>query len=157
MTANCNPRGHIQSMIFATDDIGMGILLDRERATTGGVADWYGSADDPVGLSSCYTNHGSAVHSEIGLATLIQNAGYEVDVMMAAFHQDTNTDLQAYCNASGGKGDVLSNGAYFGFNIHPYETIFMKTNRFIDPVAISKLTEWHLKRNVTALNLCTSK
>lgn len=153
LTANCYPRGHVQSMIFATDDIGMAVLLDPNHATTG-VADNYGAADDPVGLSGCYDNHRAAVHSEIGLATLIQNADYAVDVMMAAFHQETS--LEAYCNATG-MGDVLHNDAYYGFNIHPYETIFFKTNRKIDPVAIEKLTEWHLKRNVTAQTLCPAR
>lgn len=157
LTANCSPRPHVQSMIFATDSIGMAVLLDPEHATTG-VADKYGTANDTVGLSGCYSGHRSAVHSEIGLATLIQNAGYSVDVMMAAFHQDQDekTDLDAYCNATG-MGDVLHNDKYFGFNIHPYETIFFKTNRKIDPVAIEKLTEWHLKRNVTAQTLCPAK
>ncbi|KAL1890610.1 hypothetical protein Sste5346_008126 [Sporothrix stenoceras] len=154
LTANCYPRPHVQSMIFATDSVGMAVLLDPEHATTG-VDDKYGASNDTVGLSGCYSSHRAAVHSEIGLATLIQNAGYSVDVMMAAFHQETS--LEAYCNATDNKGDVLNNDDYFGLNLHPYETIFFKTNRKIDPVAIKMLTEWHLKRNVTAQTLCPAK
>ncbi|KIH89214.1 hypothetical protein SPBR_07481 [Sporothrix brasiliensis 5110] len=153
LTANCHPRPHVQSMIFATDDTGMSILLDPDHATSG-VADKFGGADDPVGLTGCYNNHRSAVHSEVGLTTLIQNAGYAVDVMMAAIHQETS--LEAYCNATN-SNDVLFNDAYFGFNVHPYETIFIKTNRDIDPVAIKKLSEWHLKRNMTSQTLCPAR
>ncbi|CAK7273828.1 hypothetical protein SEPCBS57363_005848 [Sporothrix epigloea] len=152
LTASCWPRGHIQSMIYATDDVGMGILLDPDHAATG-VPDVYGTADDTVGLSGCYNGHKAAVHSEIGLATLITNAGYQVDAMMAAYHHQGG--LEEYCRTTGnGSGDVLLPNQYFGIDVHPYETIFFKTNRKIHSVGIGQLTEWHLRRNVTAMDLC---
>lgn len=153
MTANCIPRPHVQSMIFATDSVGMDILLDPARAKIN-VTDFGGGPDDPVGLSGCYANHHKAVHSEIGLATLIENAGYEVDVMMAAFRQADS--LTAYCEGltRDEQDDILYDNAYFGFNIHPYETIFFKTNRQIDPLAIEHLTNWTLKSNITSMDTC---
>ncbi|CAK7216389.1 hypothetical protein SBRCBS47491_002808 [Sporothrix bragantina] len=155
LTANCWPRAHIQSMIYATDDIGMGILLDPEHATTG-IADKYGPADAIVGLSGCYAGHSAAVHSEIGLATLILNAGYQVDAMMAAY--DHRVGLVEYCNTTGlGTGDLLSAGKYYDTTIHAYDTIFVKTNRKIDPIGYQRLTDWHLRANITSLQLCSAR
>ncbi|CAK7224278.1 hypothetical protein SCUCBS95973_005462 [Sporothrix curviconia] len=155
LTANCWPRAHIQSMIYATDDIGMGILLDPEHATSG-IADKYGPADATVGLTGCYSGHKAAVHSEVGLATLFLNAGYEVDAMMAAF--DHKVGLVEYCNTTGlGTGDLLSTGQYYDTTIHAYDTLFIKTNRKIDPVGIKRLTEWHLRANITSRELCSAR
>lgn len=138
-------------MIFATDAIGMDVLLDPRRAVTG-VADKYGGPNDPVGLSGCYNDHRAAVHSEIGLTTLMEQAGYKVDAMMAAFHQVK--DIDSYCLAMPDVGDVMLNNHYFGSNLHPYDTVFLKTNRNLDKAEYVRLSEWHLKRNVTAYDLC---
>lgn len=37
-------------------------------------------------------------------------------------------------------GDVLAKGAYFGIHVHPFKTVFMKTNGDVDQVASKKLT-----------------
>lgn len=39
--------------------------------------------------------------------------------------------------------DFQWNNKYYGTNIHPYESIFQKANRDIDPIQLSRLTEWH--------------
>lgn len=39
-------------------------------------------------------------------------------------------------------GDVLAKGAYFGINVHPFKTVFMKTNGDVDQVASEELANW---------------
>lgn len=153
MTANCWPRFHVQSMIWATDAVGMSLLLYPPANSS--AADRFGAAGDPVGLAGCYDGWDAAVHAEIGSTALITSQGYEVDVMMAAFHGwgGGGGDYAASCNNTS-NGDVLWNGRYFGTNVHPYETVFMKANRNIDPVLMERLTEWHEARGLTSWDTC---
>ncbi|KAL0939749.1 uncharacterized protein CTRU02_206359 [Colletotrichum truncatum] len=152
MTLNCQPRLHVQSMIFATDDIGMGILLDPTIATSASEDDPFGSKDAPVGLSGCYADWNAAVHAEVGTTGLIMKSGYDVDVMMTSMHPDG--DVKKYCKAHPDSGDVLWDKKYFGSNVHPYETIFIKANRDVDPQLMSSMTDWHLRMNVTSFDTC---
>lgn len=157
MTANCQPQFHIQSMIWATDSIGMELLLyPRQRP------DSSASEVNPVALQGCYNERNVAINAEVQSAAMIREAGYEVDAMMAAYHKNSSSssspsssegegrsDYAASCGvpeAAGGaaEGDVLFGNTYFGSNVHPYETIFIKANRNIDPLVLDLLTDWHL-------------
>ncbi|KAK3389307.1 hypothetical protein B0H63DRAFT_96999 [Podospora didyma] len=151
MTLNCQPRPHVQSMIFATDHVGMAILLDPGLATTS-VDDEHGKKEDPVGLSGCYNDWHKAVHAEIGTTGLIIRAGYKVDVMMTSLHSEKGAE--EYCKAHPESGDLLWNNRYFGGNIHPYETVFMKTNRDVEKPLMASLTAWHLKMNISSYDTC---
>lgn len=151
MTANCWPRFHVQSMIWATDSTGMALLLDPPANSS--VADEFGDAAAAVGLSGCYDGWNAAVHAEIGSTAIITGAGYEVDLMMAAYHGKERYAEE--CDTSE-NGDLLWDGKYFGSNIHPYETIFIKANRDIDPTLIGHLTEWHLASGRTSWDTCGS-
>ncbi|KAK7754215.1 hypothetical protein SLS62_003792 [Diatrype stigma] len=184
MTANCNPQFHIQSMIWATDAIGMGLLLypqkqeqkqqqrrrrrrrsddddgsdeideieEEETETDADTDSDSHQAVEPgsgVALQGCYNERDRAIGAEVGTTAMIRGAGYEVDAMMAAFHKgDASHGYAAGCGVAvtegGSAGDVLFNGAYFGANVHPYETVFMKANRDIDPRTLELLTGWHL-------------
>lgn len=53
-----------------------------------------------------------------------------------------------------GNADHLFEQGYFGFNIHPYETMFVKANRNIDGKMINKLTEWHNRMNYSSFDYC---
>ncbi|KAF5588585.1 asparagine synthetase [Fusarium subglutinans] len=150
MSANCMPRFHIQSMIWATDSVGMELLL-LPHSSTSSPADGFGAAGAPVAFHSCYDGWHSAVHAEIGTAEMIIEAGYDVDVMMEAYHKSER--FRYDCHADG-VGDLLFNGRYFGSNIHPYETIFMKANRDIDPKLLKSLTEWHLAEGRRSWDMC---
>ncbi|KAI9798826.1 MAG: hypothetical protein M1826_005655 [Phylliscum demangeonii] len=119
MTYNCKPARHVQSMIWATDSIGLHLLLSEQ------------------GINQCFHEHDPAVHAEVGATALITDAGYGVDVMMSAFH--TRPDYARSC----AHDDVLWNDKYYGFNVHPYETLFAKTNRQIAPQQLDTLTAWH--------------
>jgi hypothetical protein len=39
-------------------------------------------------------------------------------------------------------GDLLGPGEYFGFDINPFETLFLKTQRGINPEMIQTLSDW---------------
>ncbi|KAF5585076.1 hypothetical protein FPANT_7657 [Fusarium pseudoanthophilum] len=152
MSANCMPRFHIQSMIWATDSVGMKLLLFPNSSTLS-PADGFGAAGAPVAYHSCYDGWHSAVHAEVGTAEMIIAAGYDVDAMMEAYHKSKG--FRYDCHADG-VGDLLFNGRYFGSNIHPYETIFMKANRNIDPKLLQSLTEWHLAEGRRSWDICQS-
>lgn len=141
-TMNCDPRPHVQSMLWATDDVSMGILLDPNMAHAVSVEDAMGAAEDPIGMSFCHKTMAQAVHTEIGSTELITSQGYEVDVMMTAYAPAI--DPKDYCE-TGQHSDILYDGQYYGSNLHPYETVFIKANRNIDPTLLSKMTEWHLE------------
>lgn len=95
-----------------------------------------------VGMEGCYKEMHKAIHGEVGATGLIQKAGYKVDALMAAFHK--SVDYQEDCRKDPVE-DVLWNGQYYGGNVHPYETVFMKANRDIDPKTVELLTKWHLQ------------
>lgn len=139
-------------MLLATDDVGMGVLLDEQVALSASVDDFYGSRHDPVGLTPCFGSLKKAVHAEIGITTLVRSAGYEVDVVMTAPH--TAASFDQFCADAGKPDDFLYRDAYLGTNVHPYETLFMKANRDIDPMLLAKLTEWHLEANMTSWDTC---
>ncbi|KAF9872871.1 hypothetical protein CkaCkLH20_09734 [Colletotrichum karsti] len=144
ITANCIPRFHVQSMIWATDRVGVELLLDPSKIPGAAVADRYGNASDPIGLSACYNEYRKAIHSEIGSTAIITTAGYKVDVMMTSFYGVARGDPETYCPnvPRKNKDDTLRQGDYFGSTIHPFETVFIKTNRNIDPVGIENLSRW---------------
>lgn len=139
-------------MLLATDDVGMSILLDPALALSASVDDFYGRKEDPVGFTPCFASLTKAVHAEIGITTLIQSQGYDVDVVMTAPHSQES--FERFCMEAGHPDDFLYKNAYLGTNVHPYETMFMKANRDIDPVLLQKLTEWHLDANVTGWDTC---
>lgn len=152
-TVNCQPSPHVQSMLWATDDVGMGILLDPALAHSVPQEDHWGTVDDPVGLSFCHETMDAAVHSEIGSTRLITSKGYGVDVLMTAYELSAGAGIAEYCN-NGQFEDILYNKKYYGANIHPYETVFIKANRDIDPTVVERLTEWHLKNGVNSWDTC---
>lgn len=152
MTLNCKPRPHVQSMILATDKIGMSMMLDPEKARAASVDDEFGKSTDPVAFAGCYAGYKEAVHAEIGTTSVIQAAGYKVDVLMTAMHSEKTPE--EFCRANPDAGDLLFNGRYFGSNVHPYETVFIKANRDVDTKLLDKMTEWHLKMGGNSYDSC---
>lgn len=150
LTVNCGPLPHIQSMILTTDEIGMGLLLDPNNAHVGSVDDNWGSKEDVVGLTGCYENHMKAIHAEIGTSRMIIEKGYELDAMMTSY--SSVKPIDKYCKTF--EGDTQYKDRYFGINLHPYETIFYKTNRDMDPLPVEKLTEWQNNRNYDSRKAC---
>ncbi|KAK6517062.1 hypothetical protein TWF506_006940 [Arthrobotrys conoides] len=134
MTFNCEPIygvRHLQSMIFATDRIGINTLL-------------------PV-MSTCFPTWLSAVYGESNSTRAIINAGYTVSAMMTSFSSQKNYADE--CK----HGDILLEGAYFGSNLHPYETIFQKANRDFGKDVLDRLTEWTDLAGYSSYEVCGKK
>jgi hypothetical protein len=53
----------------------------------------------------------------------------------------------------------LNSNYYYGININPYEVIFIKQNRIIEPAVLNKYTQWHLRKidNITKITYGISK
>lgn len=152
-TINCSPRPHVQSMLWATDAVGMDILISPEYAHAVGFDDKWGQAGDPVGLSICPASMPEAIHTEVAATSLITSQGYDVDVMMAAYGPASSPD--EYCR-NGQLEDVLYEGKYYGSSIHPYETVFIKANRNISPDLLSRMTEMHLSTPLDSWIACAA-
>jgi hypothetical protein len=142
MTVNCWPEPHVQSMIWATDSVGIQHLLFPQITS---------AHPNRRGINQCFDDWQTAVGAEISATGIIRDAGYKVDVMMTLFH--AFEDYVGSCDSSV-NGDFLWDKRYHGTNIHPYETIFLKTNRGIDPVLIERLTNWHNKGNYSSWERC---
>ncbi|EWC43768.1 hypothetical protein DRE_07333 [Drechslerella stenobrocha 248] len=132
MSFNCQaPRGpHVQSMILATDRVGIDILLNDVIA------------------GHCYSGWDDAVDGETNITQAIRQAGYHVTTFMTPF--SSVADYPDNCE----HGDILWNDKYFGTNMHPYEAMFQKANRDIYPDQLRLLTEWHNKANYSSQPFC---
>ncbi len=71
--------------------------------------------------------------------------------MMAAYHADAKYEER--CD-SRENGDVLWDGKYFGTNVHVFETIFMKSNRDVDPIGLERQTEWARGSGYKSWDVC---
>ncbi|KAK6509776.1 hypothetical protein TWF481_004506 [Arthrobotrys musiformis] len=134
MTFNCDPVygvRHLQSMIFATDRIGIMTLL-------------------PI-MNTCFPTWLSAVYGESNSTHAIMDAGYTVSAMMTSFASEEH--YAETCK----HGDILLEKAYFGGNVHPYETIFQKANRGFGQNVLDKLTEWTDLAGYSSWEVCGRK
>ncbi|TPX55863.1 hypothetical protein PhCBS80983_g04967 [Powellomyces hirtus] len=75
-------------------------------------------------------------NGEVPLTGLIEKQGFKTHSLMASAQADPTE-----C----GEGDMNYQGKYYGMNFHPYELVFMKTNRGIDDNAVKRYTDWHDK------------
>ncbi|TVY22045.1 hypothetical protein LARI1_G000095 [Lachnellula arida] len=163
MTANCVPTFHVQSMIWATDTTGLETLLFPSEAVLKAYAlnppKPFNSAKEQLeklhpqkpGMNTCFHDMNSAVTAEIGASSLVKAAGYKVDAFMSAYHNMER--YEEVCNSSR-KGDVLWDKKYFGTNVHPFETLFMKSNREIDEVGLARHSEWVAERGYSSYDFC---
>ena len=78
-------------MIWATDDVGMELMLFRRRweeTDNPGPENLIEGMSRPgVALQGCYNDRNAAIGAEVGATSAIRNAGYEVSALMAAFHK----------------------------------------------------------------------
>lgn len=140
MSYNCEPFDrHVQSMILATDNIGLAVLLEPESKT----------------LSTCPNEWGSAVAVEVRITGAIRRAGYKADAMMQEFHG--RGDFADTCKGA----DRLWEGAYPngqmngpGSFVHPYETLFFKANRDVQKELLGHLTTWTDTAGYSSYDVC---
>ena len=151
MTINCvegRPR-HVQSMILATDDIGMKILLgletttnlDRGTTSASNVTSQHSSQTEsqfrPLGLGACPSTYIEAVDLEVSLTPLILSHNYSATAMFALAH--SWPDYIETCT----NGDVnAGSGWYEGFDLTVWETMFIKTRWGVESKMVERITEW---------------
>lgn len=87
---------------------------------------------------------------EVRTSPLIKSKGYHLDVMLEVFQSLPDYKFED-CTVG---GEFLFNNAYYGFNVHPYETIFIKSHRGIDPAMIENLSDWHDKSGYSSYDVC---
>lgn len=92
---------HIQSMMWATDMIGIELLLENKILEDNNTRSW----DDTI------------VQKEIGMSTLFIEKGFNI----------VSLGMSDYINNT--HGDIHYNNKWFGDTLNPLETIFYKNNR----------------------------
>jgi len=123
----CNKLPHVQSMLLATDRIGLDI----------GITNGIFSRDEPA-MSLLEIIYGK----EINFSTLILENGYNIECMLKAYH---GIDFRTSKNFP---DSVFKNYGYYGIHVHPYEVIFGKiTQKDIHTEEniqlINKYTDWN--------------
>ena len=152
MSYNCHPSRHVQSMIFATDSIGIRILLAGNKTDDTLKSDQdYDIPANPSsmnGLSICPSNKFRAVSSEISLTSLLYRASYRVHVLMTAA---AVPDYYETCFHNGEPKEWE--------HVTPYETLFVKANRNIrfDINVLDKLTKFHDQWGYSSWKACAPK
>ncbi|KAF8854336.1 hypothetical protein BDZ45DRAFT_747595 [Acephala macrosclerotiorum] len=183
MTMNCEaPVPHIQSMFWALNRAGLETLLypseellEKFKASLPPY-----DPNQPVpemwspGINSCPHEYWKAVAVEVYSTALVKAAGYEVDAMMSAYRgfgdalargeevdlgggpvqmgtMRTGAGYESICKES---LDPLLEKQYWGTTIHPFDTVFAKTNRGSNMGTIERLTQWTAGRQYSSYDVC---
>jgi hypothetical protein len=82
---------------------------------------------------------------EVGGSQLLLKYGYNLDCLLTAVHgRDWHDTKSAIVSNRYRLEDVWNDRAYFGYNVHPHETLFFKTNRPYNPkyTIHDEMTSW---------------
>ena len=120
-------------MIWATDQEGLKTILE------------------PEAIGECFNSLGEAMGAEIRTTDHIRSKGYKVDVMMSVFQTEPNYE---WIQCKEGLNDFLWPGSYYGFNVHPYETLFVKSHRGIEDEMLDRLSEWVHQSSYSSYDVC---
>lgn len=159
-------------MVWATDTVGLALLL-QPPSTSPPHDDWMETlfshagdfprppgykANDPEwvekGLSQCFANRQDAVEAEVASTGIVLGAGKKVDTLLTKYQTSLEHDAVAFCEPLGA-WDPQGDGAYDGTSIHPFETIFIKTNRGIDPMLIRNMSKWSDQTGYSSYDQCS--
>jgi hypothetical protein len=154
---------HVQSMVIATDKIGIKILLEGNATDTSFESDpqfvevYEGNPNSLVGLSACPTSKFRAVSAEISLTNLIRRAGYKVAVLMTSA---TSVQVQGLHGNDFDDSMNLSTNSHNLASVHPYEIIFIKARKgwsdSVDMGMLERLTNFHDNLNYSSWRICKS-
>lgn len=138
---------HIQTMLLATDKAGLQVWADAGLVGTRApfVADPAGYAIDLSWIGDAQRIE--AIHREIEFSQSLIRRGFNIACMLHAYQ---GVDFRApYVPALLANepvhGDPSFQGAYFGTTPHPFEVVFIKTERGMDPVGLELHTGWALR------------
>jgi hypothetical protein len=163
-------------MVWATDSEGLSLLLhppptsprhDEWMETLFShaddfprPADYKPSGADPdwaeKGMAQCFPSRQDAVEGEIAATGIILAAGKKVDTLLAMYQTSRAHDVTAFC-APLGAYDPQAEGNYGGGSIHPFETLFIKTNRGLSPGLIVSLTDWTDRMGYSSFEQCSKR
>lgn len=152
-------------MLWGTDRIGLDLLLHPPANSPShneflaklnehypNLTQSHGPDYVDQGINKCAVDRTEAVEAEISGAGIIKAGGYKATSLLAKAQIDDN--FLDNCWNHGGTIDPQGNGYYDGMNYHPFETLFIKTNRNIDPNMISKYTIWANEANYSSWDYC---
>ncbi|KFY26093.1 hypothetical protein V493_04271, partial [Pseudogymnoascus sp. VKM F-4281 (FW-2241)] len=87
MSYNCHTHaGHIQSMIWATDNVGLQHILTK------------------AGIGECFATINDAMLAEVRTTKVLRNLGFEVDNFMSVYHSENKASKYARMRAKKAKG-----------------------------------------------------
>lgn len=138
MKANCLPKFHVESMVWATDAIGMRLLLDPPKGSS--VPDMLDqNHNQVVATGDHFRQMKQLIHHEVQATRMIMSSGYKVDTLTSSPLLENHEEICA--------PDPIKDIAFSQRDgAHPYETIFIKTSRYTDSVTVTRLTELHQSR-----------
>ena len=117
------PSPHIQSMILCTDRQGLDII--------------YPKVINEQRLDKIQT----ILQKEIITSKTLLDNGYNIACILSGYNYDFRKLENRLINSNNGhNGDPWYNHSFFGNTIHPYESIFFKTNRGVNPEILESLT-----------------
>jgi len=132
---NIDPEIHVQSMMMGVDQRALRILVENNI---------FLSEDVHIDKTSLIYKH------EVNGTQLVLKQGYNIDCLITAFQgRDWQRErVKPYDELV--THDLWTAGAYYGQSLHPYETIFYKTNRVhvADETPVDVLTYFIGKRQL---------
>jgi hypothetical protein len=124
---------HVQSMVFATDRVGLELLFLPTQTK-------------PEPLFSVRNLHGyneTIRKLEIGMSEAMRDAGFNVRaISMSELIMEKISRQDADNGGLGLHGDMQFENLYFGHNLNPLETLFWKTNRGYRSKITSQYDHW---------------
>jgi hypothetical protein len=118
------PHTHVQSQFFAMDKDCLNLLISNGLFSSRKYQD--------------YTDF--IITKEIMMSQLVLHNGWNINAIVAGYNGLDYRNLKHDVNFSGLQHDPGFANACFGRTIHPYECIFIKTNRNLCPNEINSLT-----------------
>ncbi|PVH72652.1 hypothetical protein DL98DRAFT_520383 [Cadophora sp. DSE1049] len=183
ITANCWPTFHIQSMIWATDLIGIETLLFPPQKAL----DYLSThpiklppASEDTDMTSTTTPSSNdptfpppspettRVHQAPGINGCFQDwdSAVAAEVSSTSLILAAGYKVDAMMSAYHGNAeyeeartceknrDLLWEGEYFGISVHPFETVFMKANRDVSPLVLKRYSQWVKQRGYSSYDYC---
>lgn len=132
MTGISIPHTHVQSQIFAMDLECLSYLMND--------TDLFSNYD--------YKNtmDGFIARKEIMMSQLVLKHGWNISAILPEYQNIDFRYLDKYLNNSGYNHDPCLPNSCFGRTLHPYDCIFIKTNRCISVNEINSMTKYIMEK-----------
>jgi hypothetical protein len=119
------PFSHVQSMTFVMDQPTLRFLMQ------------HGFFEREIGS----TKDDAIVHYEILMSQLILKNGWNISCLLPEYQRIDYRKSHNDINPTSMQGDPCYRGAYFRRSLHPFETIFVKSNRNIIDLGLLRLLQ----------------